>query len=67
MISIALFVFSIDGRKQNAGSLLSPVCHTVFMLSHMVPSVVLSRVGLITTYIKESDWLLKNFHQSENG
>ena len=37
------------------------------MLFHMVPSVLLSMVALITTYMKESDWLLKNFHQSENG
>ena len=34
------------------------------MLFHMV---LLSMVALITTYFKESDWLLKNFHQSENG
>ena len=34
---------------------------------HMVPSVLLSMVAIITTYFKESDWLLKNFHQSENG
>ena len=37
------------------------------MLFHMVPSVLLSMVALITIYFKESDWLLKNFHQSENG
>ena len=28
---------------------------------------MLSMVALITTYMKESDWLLKNFHQSEKG
>ena len=33
----------------------------------MVPSVLLSMVALITTYFKESDWLLKNLHQSESG
>ena len=37
------------------------------MLFQLVPSVLLSMVALITTYMKESDWLLKNFHQSENG
>ena len=37
------------------------------MLSHMVPSVLLSMVASIATYFKESDWLLKIFHQSENG
>ena len=37
------------------------------MLLDMVPLVLLSMVALITTYMKESDWLLKNFHQSENG
>ncbi len=37
------------------------------MLFQVVPSVLLSMVALITTYMKESDWLLKNFHQSENG
>ena len=37
------------------------------MLLPLVPSVLLSMVALITTYVKESDWLLKNFHQSENG
>ena len=37
------------------------------MLFQVVPSVLLCMVALITTYMKESDWLLKNFHQSENG
>ena len=37
------------------------------MLFQVVLSVLLSMVALITTYMKESDWLLKNFHQSENG
>ena len=37
------------------------------MLFQVLPSVLLSMVALITTYMKESDWLLKNFHQSENG
>ena len=37
------------------------------MLFQVVPSVLLSMVALITTYMKESDWLLKNFHQSEKG
>ena len=37
------------------------------MLFHMVPLVLLSMVALITTYFKESDWLLKNLHQSESG
>ena len=37
------------------------------MLFHMVPSVLLSMVAQITTYFKESDWLLKNLHQSESG
>ena len=37
------------------------------MLFQVVPSVLLSMVALITTYMKESDWLLKNCHQSENG
>ena len=30
LIAAALFVFSIDGLKQNAGSLLTPVSYTVF-------------------------------------
>ena len=34
---------------------------------HMVPLVLLSMAASITTYVKESDWLLKNLHQSENG
>ena len=37
------------------------------MLFQVVPSVLLSMVALITIHMKESDWLLKNFHQSENG
>ena len=37
------------------------------MLFQVVPSVLLSMAALITTYMNESDWLLKNFHQSENG
>ena len=62
-----MFVFSIDGPKQNATLLLTLVSNIVFMLFQVVPSVLLSMVALITTYMKESDWLLKNFHQSENG
>ena len=64
---VSLLVFLIDGPKQNATSLLTPVSNTVFMLFQVVPSVLLSMVALITTYMKESDWLLKDFHQSENG
>ena len=37
------------------------------MLFQVVHSVLLSMVALITTYMKESDWLLKNFHHSENS
>ena len=37
------------------------------MLFQVVPLVLLSKVALITTDMKESDSLLKNFHQSENG
>ena len=37
------------------------------MLFQVVPSALLSMVALITTYMKESDWLFKNLHQSENG
>ena len=33
----------------------------------MVPLVLLSMMALITTYFTDFDWLLKNFHQSENG
>ena len=33
----------------------------------MVPSVLLFMVALIATYFIESDWLLKNLHQSESG
>ena len=44
------------------------MCQTqFFMLFHTVPSVLPYMVASITTYFKESDWLLKNFHQSENG
>ena len=64
---LPLFVFLIVGPKQNAGSLLTPVSDTVFdALSHGT-LVLHSMVALKTTYFKESDWLLKNFHQSENG
>ena len=38
-----------------------------FMLFDMLPSVLLSMVASITTYFKESDWLLKNLYQSESG
>ena len=67
VIGTALFVFSIVGPKQNARSLLTPVSATFFMPFHMVPSVLLSMAALLTTSFKESDWLLKNFHQSEYG
>ena len=49
------------------GALLTPVSTIVFMLFHTVPSVLLSMVAPITAYVKESDWLMKNYHQSENG
>ena len=39
-------VFSIDGPPRNARSLLTPLSDTVFMLFHMVPSVILSMVAL---------------------
>ena len=50
-----LFVFSKDGPKQNATSLLTPFSNIVFMLFQVVPLVLLSMVALITTYTKESD------------
>ena len=37
------------------------------MLFQVAPSVLLFMGALITTCMKESDWLFKNFHQSENG
>ena len=36
-----------------------------YLLFQVVPSVLLSMAALITMYMKESDWLLKNFYQSE--
>ena len=42
--TIALFVFLIGGQKQNARSLLTSVSDTVFLLFHMVVSVLLSSV-----------------------
>ena len=62
-----LVVFSKGGPKQNTRSYLTAVSETLFMLFHMVPSVLLSMAASMTTYFKESDWLLKNLHQSENG
>ena len=48
-----------------AGSLLTPVTDTVFYALSLAFS--LHSTVLITTYFKESDWLLKNFHQSKIG
>ena len=46
---LTLFLFSIDGPKQNATSLLTPFFDTVFdALSHGT-LVLLSMVALITT------------------
>ena len=44
---LPLFVLSMVDPKQNAGSLLTPVSDTLFMLFHMVSAVmlVLSMVG----------------------
>ena len=38
-----------------------------FKLFDMVPSVLLAMVASITTYFKESDWLLSNIHRSGNA
>ena len=56
--TIALFVFLIGGQKQNARSLLTSVSDTVFLLFHMVVSVLLSMVALSTTLL-----LVKHFQQ----
>ena len=37
LLILTLFVFLKGGRKQNAGSLLTPVSETFFMLFHMYP------------------------------
>ena len=66
--SIPLFVNSIDSpQNKMQGHFRQQLLTQSFMPFHMVPSVLLSMVALITTYFKESDWLLKNFHQSKNG
>ena len=43
------------------------VSDTVFKLFHVVACILFSMVALITTYFKESDWLLEQFDQSEIG
>ena len=58
----AQFVFSINGPKQNARSLLMSNAQP-FMLFHMVARILFSRLAAITAYFKDSDWLLKNFDQ----
>ena len=35
----------------------------LFMLFHMVASILFSMAAPITAYIKDSDWLSKNFDQ----
>ena len=47
----ALFVFSIDSLKQNAGSLWTPVFIQFFMLFHMIPSVLLSMAAYLTIFL----------------
>ena len=37
------------------------------MLFYVVACIWFSMVALITTYLKESDWLLHHFDQSESG
>ena len=51
--SLPLFVFSSGGLKQNAGSLLKPVCDTFFIRFHMVALRLPSIVVLMTAYFKD--------------
>ena len=37
------------------------------MLFSMVACILFSLVALLTTYFKDSDWLLKKINQSKNG
>ena len=60
----------MNGPKQNARSLMTPVSDTDFMPFHMVGSlhfVLHGRAPPITAYFKAFDWLLKKIYQSENG
>ena len=60
----ALFVFSIDGPKQNAGSLLTLVSHIVYYaLSHGTLGFAFH--GIFNNHLFSKN--LRNFHQSENG
>ena len=42
----SLFVFTMVGPKQNAGSLLTPDSDTVLVHCHKVPSVLISMVAI---------------------
>ena len=50
-MSHMMFVFLKSGPKQNARSLLTPVSDPLFMLFHMVASVLLSMVALSTIFL----------------
>ena len=60
-IKTALFVFSVNGPKQTARSLLTPDTQ-LFMFFHMAASTFFSMAAPKIAYFNDSDWLLKNFH-----
>ena len=63
----SLFVFQSDDPQQNVNSFLTSIFNIVFMLFHTVPFFFLSMVAQKTSKLRYSDWLLRNFNQSESG
>ena len=53
VIILCFALFVIDGHKQNATSLLTPVSNIVFMLFQVVPLVLLSMVAIKTNDLHE--------------
>ena len=43
--------------------MIAPFLTQLFMLIDMVACILFSMAAPITTYFKDSDWLLKNFDQ----
>ena len=65
LLTLRTVLFSIDGPKQNAGSLWTPVSDTFFtvFLSHDACALRSGLHGIShnNRFFKDSDWPLKNF------
>ena len=66
-MSTTLFVFQSDDPQQNVNSFLTSIFNTVFYALSHDTFLFFSMVAQKTSKLRYSDWLLRNFNQSESG